>query len=62
MGAVQSHVSHALHWLWPISASVADRYVAHDVVDDLRRHLLRSLSGSRNKFNTEFGLFKTAVP
>lgn len=46
VGAVQGYVSYAVYRIWPISPPIPHRYVAYNVINDLRCHLLRPIPRS----------------
>lgn len=50
--SVQGHVSHALHWLWPLPASKFERHVAHTGQHDFGCYLLRLVPGPYHQFDS----------
>ena len=61
VGLVQSHVSHAMHWLWPFSTTKSDWYVADHAVYDQWCYLLRHVPGPCHQSNPEPGFVQEAI-
>ncbi len=61
VGNVQSHVTHVVHRLRPLSPSKSDWHVAYHVVHDFRRYLLCNVPWSCNKSHSESWLIQKTI-
>lgn len=62
VGNVQGYVSHAVYWVWTLSAAILNRYVVNNVVHDVWGLLLFFVPGSRHQPHTQSGLIPTTIP